>query len=241
MSSSNSVFDGPRLTFERKDVFGAKYAKRKSTNDCIVTNILEAITFEGSIKGEWVDKLDKQDLWLYIHYLWFHNHETNAIFQEMRDGGKASAVLFVKILIDVLHTKVGMIRSQEHVDMLMQNPQMLENTHLATFVNYVIQDASEGKGNAAKQAIQIPAISKIVSVTMEKLRDQEAAHDRAFDEVQSSLRLIEKAARNAQKLQPRVRFVENLNDSADDNAKNVSNAKSNIVVKLVTSASNKNV
>ena len=251
MSSSDSVFEGPRLTFERKDVFGKKYAKRKATNDCIVTNILEAIHFTGEVKADWIDKLDKQDLWLYIHYLWFHNHETNMTFQEMRDGAKASAVLFVKTIVSVLHDKVGFIKTQDEADALLQNPQMIDNACLAAFINYVVEDARK-----TEMPVNIPAISNIVNVTFEKLRDQEAIHDRAFEEVQSSLMMIKNAVNKAQNVQKRVRFVRgnanaaNANTGVNVSAKLNANAmrknatvgapeedKSDIVVKLITSRS----
>jgi hypothetical protein len=199
----------PKITFERSDIFGNKFSRKRSGKDCIVTNILSALTLEGKIKNTNIDNsLTKEDLWYYIYYLWHHN-KNHYILREMSDekhNYNASASYFVSTILNTLFQSSYI--SKEDLQFLLQTPEAITIEHLSTFINHIITVSGQNVA-VDEHVLQIPAISNIIRLTMENLRAKQDQHDRAFDELQASMQDIRDTSIKNRRMKVRFEKVTN--------------------------------
>lgn len=178
------VRDPNKITFEREDIFGKNWEGRPLGN-AIVLSLLDYIDpSSGKFHPEAIPKIeDKQLIWAYIHYIWSTN-QNHPVFSRMKktpSSTHANARKFVETVILYLEA-LNLIRAADYI----LAPQNLDNMHLCTFVNGVIdnipitigdQDVQTKEG---EEPVKVPIISELLAFTLKFLQQDTPSNEHAF-------------------------------------------------------------
>lgn len=159
------------VTFKNPLIFGRGFGKVSKNDTCIVFQLINEgiLNFDGTINLERIESgvggegsvEYRKSLWLYIRYIWQHNHDTHDTFARMSKDSEANidtplAENFIKEVLDYMSPYTS------HNDPTVEDAISITPITLAKFVNETLL--------AKKAEIKVPMISSLLDLMMQKLK-----------------------------------------------------------------------
>lgn len=154
------------ITFNNNAIF-EKFYRTATYADCIIIRMVtdNQLNLDGSLND--VTNITSKQLWLYIYYIWQHNHEKEGyIFYDMTsrttNSVKPSAALFVEKIVEFLKERNH--RSSENFPTVNKNA-ILVKEDLVAFLKFLYEED-------IWKDIQIPALTNLYERVIERIENE---------------------------------------------------------------------
>lgn len=171
------------ITFDHTEIFGANFPALSGRDHCIVTNILEHLELNGSVRAD--AAIEVRELWLYIYYLHKHNKDVEIFKQMSNDRTSASAQNFVSVV--------------QRTNNLAETSEAISRESLVYFINNTINTYH----------LSIPILSHIANIVIQKLQEETTENQEMFEELQDNIKALQQATFKTRRLKASIQTLKN--------------------------------